>query len=273
MVNDTRKSKNEKSAWAPRLVLNTYTGKNIEGEAFITDHIFSYILHGKHDVWVGGKKYSFKEGDFRFFKRNQLAKYVKNIENGGFKSIAIHIDQATLKEMSKTYSLFAEEIYCGGKPLYIETNHKLKGFIESLTHYLQEPIVDERIVLLKTQELVFLLLENNPSFKNILFDFTEPGKIDLEAFMNIHYRYNVSIERFAFLTGRSISGFKRDFEKLFNTSPGRWLSRKRLEDAKYRIEDKKEKPSEVYLEVGFEDLSHFSYAYKKEFGYAPTKRI
>ncbi|WP_052248402.1 helix-turn-helix domain-containing protein [Chryseobacterium taiwanense] len=273
MTNNTTKSKNEKSTWTPKLVLNTYIGKNIEGEAFITDHIFSYILHGKHDVWVGGKKYSFQEGDFRFFKRNQLSKYVKNTDNGGFKSIAVHIDQTTLKEMSKQYSLFAEETYSEGEAFFIQPDHKLKGFVESLTHYLQEPKVDERIVLLKTQELVFLLLENNPSFKNILFDFAEPGKIDLEAFMNSHYRYNVSIERFAFLTGRSLSGFKRDFEKLFNTSPSRWLIRNRLEDAKYQIENKKEKPSEVYLELGFEDLSHFSYAYKKAFGYAPNKRI
>jgi AraC-like DNA-binding protein len=30
-------------------------------------------------------------------------------------------------------------------------------------------------------------------------------------------------------------------------------------------------PSEVYVDVGFEDLSHFSYAFKKMFGAAPTK--
>jgi AraC-like DNA-binding protein len=30
------------------------------------------------------------------------------------------------------------------------------------------------------------------------------------------------------------------------------------------------KPSDVYLEVGFEDLSHFSFAFKKEFGKAPS---
>jgi len=29
--------------------------------------------------------------------------------------------------------------------------------------------------------------------------------------------------------------------------------------------------SKVFLEVGFENLSHFSYAYKKAYGHAPTK--
>ncbi|WP_311948720.1 helix-turn-helix domain-containing protein [Mucilaginibacter terrae] len=30
-------------------------------------------------------------------------------------------------------------------------------------------------------------------------------------------------------------------------------------------------PNEVYLEVGFEDLSHFSFAFKKEFGKTPSE--
>ncbi len=27
---------------------------------------------------------------------------------------------------------------------------------------------------------------------------------------------------------------------------------------------------DLYLEVGFENLAHFSYAFKKQFGYSPT---
>jgi len=89
--------------------------------------------------------------------------------------------------------------------------------------------------------------------------------------MNAHYRYNVEIERFAFLTGRSLSGFKRDFEKRYNISPSRWLVQKRLQEAHYLIEEQGQRPTTVYLDLGFENLSHFSNAYKKTFGYAPSK--
>jgi AraC-like DNA-binding protein len=41
--------------------------------------------------------------------------------------------------------------------------------------------------------------------------------------MNNNYKFNVSIERFALLTGRSLSAFKRDFEKIFNDTPSHWL--------------------------------------------------
>ncbi|QIY89522.1 AraC family transcriptional regulator [Chryseobacterium gallinarum] len=263
--------KTKDAATGPRIVLNTYSGNTIEGEAFVADHIFSYILQGKQDVWLADQKHSYREGDFRFFRRNQLTKYVKSTTDGSFRSIAVHIDQCTLKEMSEQYGLKANSIIDAHAALLIHSGALLKGFVDSLVPYLQQQM-DDRIVSLKAKELVLLLIQHNPAFKNVLFDFNEPGKIDLEAFMNSHYRYNVPMERFAFLTGRSLSGFKRDFEKQFNTSPGRWLLRKRLDTARFLIEQQKEKPSDVYLDLGFEDLSHFSFAYKKEFGYAPNKK-
>ncbi|WP_394365961.1 AraC family transcriptional regulator [Pedobacter hiemivivus] len=32
-----------------------------------------------------------------------------------------------------------------------------------------------------------------------------------------------------------------------------------------------QKPREVYLEVGFEDLSHFSFVFKKKYGVSPNR--
>jgi AraC-like DNA-binding protein len=45
---------------------------------------------------------------------------------------------------------------------------------------------------------------------------------------------------------------------------------KRLEDAHYLLKEKKLSASEVYLEVGFKDYSHFYVAFKKLFGIAPS---
>ncbi len=88
--------------------------------------------------------------------------------------------------------------------------------------------------------------------------------------MNRHYMYNVPAVQFARLTGRSLASFKRDFEKIFQTSPGQWLLQKRLEEAHYLIREKGRKPSDVYLDVGFENLSHFSRSFKQAFGVSPS---
>ena len=59
--------------------------------------------------------------------------------------------------------------------------------------------------------------------------------------------------------------------KVFGTTPGNWLKKKRLDEAYFQISHHNQKPSDVYLEVGFEDLSHFSFAFKKEYGKTPTE--
>ena len=80
----------------------------------------------------------------------------------------------------------------------------------------------------------------------------------------------MNIEKFGHMTGRSLTTFKRDFKKAFNTTPQKWLIEKRLALAHQQLERDGRKPIEVYLETGFENLSHFSFAFKKHFGYPPT---
>lgn len=254
-----------------RIIYNHYVKDQVEGESFVNDHIFSYMFSGTHEIWAGNQSYSFKAGDYRFFRRNQLTKYVKRPVHETFRSVAVHISQDTLQEIGKEYGITANGLYTGNNIELLQPNQYLEAYFTSLLPYINKTQVDnDKIVALKTRELVVILLETNPKLREALFDFSDPGKLDLEAFMNSHYRYNVSLDRFAFLTGRSLSTFKRDFMRIYTITPGRWLVRKRLEEANFLIEQKKMTPSEIYLDLGFEDLSHFSFAYKKAFGKPPS---
>jgi len=264
-------SKKVQTLSEPKLIQNLYFGENVEREAFVPDHIFSYIISGRHDVWIGCKKYAFTAGDYRFFRRNQLAKSIKHTESDGFKSIAVHFDQNTLMEISKEIG-FKSERFHGEGVKAIKANGMLAKSLASFNEYAQRRDTDSEILRIKIKELVLMLAAIDSEIKEMLFEFSDPGKLDLEGFMNGHYRYNVPLEKFAFLTGRSLSGFKRDFVRLFRITPSRWLTKKRLHEAKYLIENCQRHPSDIYLEIGFVNLSHFSYAYKKEFGTSPSKK-
>ncbi|MGX5684374.1 helix-turn-helix domain-containing protein [Chryseobacterium cucumeris] len=89
--------------------------------------------------------------------------------------------------------------------------------------------------------------------------------------MNKNYMFNVSVDTFARLTGRSLSGFKRDFSKIFKMAPKQWLKEKRLKEAYYLIKTQDKKPSDIYLDLGFENLSHFYSSFKKKFGITTTE--
>lgn len=142
-------------------------------------------------------------------------------------------------------------------------------FFDSLRPYF-DMLLPEPVAKLKKQEALTLLLHFDPALQNVLFDFGQPGKIDLEAFMRQNFRFNVELKQLAYLTGRSLATFKRDFDKIFHTSPTRWLYQKRLEEAYYLLSEENKCPSDVYHEVGFESLSHFSHAFKHLFGRNPS---
>jgi AraC-like DNA-binding protein len=245
----------------------------ISNEQFIPEHIFIYLVAGTMISYDGNKEYVMQAGDYGFAKRNHLIKYIKTPPpNGKFKAISAIFGQEFLRTFSEEYGYTADAVVNKTAITKLDKHPLLDNYIASLTPYLpmtgQEK---EHFLSLKNRELLLITLKLNPALRNELFDFSEPGKIDLESFMNQNFRFNVSLQRFGYLTGRSLTSFKRDFEKIFNKAPGRWLLEKRLQEAYFLMEKKGEKPTDVYHEVGFEDLSHFSFAFKKMYGMSPNQ--
>jgi AraC-like DNA-binding protein len=258
---------------SPNILYSCYVTRNLSNEQFIPEHIFLYQFSGSLIINDANKEYSVQTGEFCLARINCLAKYIKlPPENGEYKTVSVRLDQTFLKAFSKEFGYTAEQTSTNDAIIKIQSEPLLLNYVNSLTPYFDlEKIENEPMLILKTKEAVLLLLKTNPELKNILFDFSDPGKIDLEAFMNRNFQFNVSMERFGYMSGRSLSTFKRDFKKIFKISPGRWLLQKRLQQAYYLITKKGQKPSNVYLEVGFEDISHFSRSFRKQFGVAPSK--
>ncbi|OKS88818.1 hypothetical protein RG47T_4296 [Mucilaginibacter polytrichastri] len=247
--------------------------KKRSNEQFVHEHSLGYIISGAvHCATTKGES-MVKEGTIALVRRNQLLKSVKIPPSGGgeFKAINIFFNQDILRRYSLDNNIQATGHYTGDKYRVLPDDPFIKGYFESLLPYFSQPDrLSTALIELKTKEAIELILKADPSVKDLLFDFAEPYKIDLEAFMNQHYMYNVPVNNFAKLTGRSLAGFKRDFGKIFSTSPGQWLQHRRLSEAYYLIKEKGAKPSAVYLDVGFENLSHFSFAFKKTFGVSPS---
>lgn len=256
----------------PGILYSCYSHVSREGEQFIPEHYFSYLLSGSMEIFAGGRQYTFKEGEYRLYRKNQLARFVKRPPaNGEYRAVSVLLDKETLQNISNEHHLHSRKPYLGENIPTLPPNNLFSNYITSLKPYMDmEQDLNPVLTNIKVKEAVMILLETNPSLQDLLFDFSEPGKVDLEAYMNEHYRFNVDLPRFAYLTGRSLATFKRDFEKIYHTSPSRWLQQKRLSDAYYLLKEKGWKSSDVYLEVGFKDLSHFSFAFKKTFGMAPS---
>jgi len=241
-------------------------------EQFVPYHVLAFQFSGETHVQHQNGKLVLKKNQMLLAQRNQLAKSIKIPAKD--KIISVIITDAMLQQYALANSIRKSKSYTGEKNLLLKPDALLASYFKSLLPYAEHAEkIGKKLAMIKTNEAIELLLHLKPSLKSFLFDFSEPHKMDLKKFMLQNYHYNVPIEHFAKLTGRSLAAFKRDFDKTFETPPRRWLQEKRLEEAHYLIQQKKQKPTEIYLELGFENLSHFYTSFKQKFGVTPEMLI
>ena len=229
------------------------------------------ILSGEMRIAAADRRYTYFMGDTVLLPRNQLGRMSKLPLNGQpCLAISIVFRQDILEEFYDKHPVTPLK-YHSPEPLSFGDHPLLESLFNSLLPYFKlADALPADIAAVKTEEAIRLLRAIDNRADQLLGRFEDPGKLDLVEFMEKNYMFNLPLEKFGYLTGRSLTTFKKDFERAFNSSPGKWLTQKRLQLAHYYIHEKKRKPSEVYLDVGFENLSHFSFAFKKEFGYSPS---
>lgn len=247
-------------------------------EEMVSEHMLVYLCSGEMDLIAPDKKYHLKKGDAYFVKRNHLVRKIKRPSKNGepFKGLFLQLKMPFLKKMLREHRIIVPLVSnpaTAKSPYVMLKKHPLlNGLFTSLEQYFDaQQYPSKELMEAKLQEAVFALLQLRPDLGQVLFDFTEPWKINLEEFMNQNYKCDLTLEEFAHYTGRSLSTFKKDFAQIFDLTPSRWIVKRRLEEAKYLMEKLGKKPSDVYLEVGFKNLSHFSTAFKKEFGISPSE--
>ncbi len=148
---------------------------------------------------------------------------------------------------------------------------ELESLFTSLMPYFDSTVKpNDDIMRLKQLEGILALIHIDPRFGPTLFDFSESWKIDILDFMNENYMQELTTEDMANYTGRSLASFKRDFKKVSDMTPEKWLVHKRLQVAYEMIEEGRMKVVDICYKVGFKNPSHFSTAFKKQYGMTPT---
>jgi len=247
-----------------------------EKVCFLANNKLVLQVSGQLTFETSVQKISMRKGEMMLIGKNQLGELTKNPLPGEehYETIVICLQEDMLRRIALEEQIETQGKYIGPPNILIPSNDFLQGYFQSIVPYVRNPTgtITPDMGILKVKEVVKLLLQVKPDLGKYLFDLSEPHKIDLEKFMLTNYHFNVTIEKFATLTGRSLAGFKRDFQKIFGMSPRVWLQERRLTEAQYLIAQKNMKPSAIYLDLGFETLSHFSHSFKKKFGHSASEK-
>ena len=156
----------------------------------------------------------------------------------------------------------------------IKVSESLETLYHSFFSYLkQEKRIPQKIIELKFREMLLNICADpvNKDVKNVIYTIYKNLNGSIQQVMEEQFIYNLKIDEFARLCGRSVSTFKREFKKLYRTTPGKWLLAKRLDFASNLMLNTELSVQEVCYESGFESDSHFVRSFKNHFGHTPKQ--
>ncbi len=239
------------------------------------DYALNYVYSGEMVIENGEEIIKVMKGECVFIPRNHHLRMYKKSSNGEqYCGIYMNFTRRFLRDVYMKNCRYRElQNLKRSEPKVIKLPQtaEISSIFASMTPYFnQEVKPQDDFMNLKLQEGLVALLHINPQFATMLFDFSEPWKIDIIDFLNKNYMYEFSMEELARYTGRSLATFKRDFKKVSTLSPEKWLMRKRLDEAYKMLLEGKKRIVDIYSEVGFKNPSHFSSAFKKQYGVPPT---
>ncbi|SDP23958.1 AraC-type DNA-binding protein [Mucilaginibacter sp. OK268] len=152
-----------------------------------------------------------------------------------------------------------------------QTNY-LAGYIKSLQTLIHEgQNLPYELAVNKVEELLLVLLQSHRSQLIALLQSNAPSPaMQLKNVVENNLFNNLTLEELAFLAHKSLASFKRDFEKTYHIAPGKYIRERKLEIARQELSQGKNATS-LYLDLGYDNLSNFSSAFKKKFGVSPKQ--
>jgi AraC-like DNA-binding protein len=238
-----------------------------------TDYLV-HVLSGKktwhtpEGTWEGVK------GDTLYVKKG--ASFVKQYFDDDFCLMLFFISDDFIKEIVRENSGQIKHSAASEKSqdiLRVKNDVAISAFFQSmLTYFTATDRPSEALLKLKLKELIVSILfsQDNPGLSAYFQSLAGEDKTSLTQIMEANFCYNLSLDDFAKLCNRSLSSFKRDFKKHYNLTPGKWLLQKRVDYSAVLLKNRNLNVSQVCMECGFEDISHFSKVFKERFGVSPN---
>ena len=243
------------------------------------DACFSYVQSGTQEIYSTTGKIVAKDGESILMKcSNFIADNVRAESTSAFGSVVFHLNFHTVKKAFEgkeiNFLRLNDESKLVRPSLKIDHSQQMDAFISSLTPYFDSPnIAKEEILVLKLQELVYLLCDSgeNPIATQIIGSLQSEDHITFDDIISANLHSGLNISELAHLTARSESSFKRDFKKWYKESPAKYFKTKRLEKAADLLKNTELRVNEIAWDCGFENAAHFGASFRSLFGKTPKE--
>jgi len=271
---------------APSNVVTYHSGKSVlafykimqmvpKTEGFLTEHTLVFIIRGAKTIHLGDQVIEAKANELILLKRGAYFMSTFLAEKDGFSALMLCLDDHFLKSFVAEHTdLNAIISSAENARMLVSCSREIITVRDSVLQYIQHPHENtSKLLQLKLEELFLLLLagEYKIPFLHFLQQLFDKSDDALEITIKANLLKPFALQDYAKLCGLSLSSFKREFARIFNTAPKEWINNERLLHANRLLETTSKNVNEVSFECGFESVSYFIKCYKARFGYTPKE--
>lgn len=246
------------------------------GTFFLEQHLLYVVLGGSVKLTCGRQMWTVGKNEMILLRRAQSVSYEKHgsEETGLFESQLFAINDELLKDFLTSQQVqipvITEEYGTQVSPM----SERLVAYCWSLAPYFNDPSqVNPGLLRLKVMELLYNVMDCSKNIFRQMLQLRHPVKTDIHRVVEENYTSPISLDELAYLSGRSLSSFKREFQDIYGEPPARWIREKRLSKAHEMLRSSNLSVADVAYSLGFENPTHFSRIFKQQYGIAPSRSM
>ncbi|MBE6072550.1 MAG: helix-turn-helix domain-containing protein [Clostridium butyricum] len=239
----------------------------------VEENLFVFVLEGKKKVSTGDYITTISKGEFALFKKGN---YIMNqiVTSKNYESLLIFISDEYFNEIVSM--LYTNNINSKNTIPYVHgcAGEFLKKEINMVINLVEDNIKEyNEILSLKIKEILMYLIKDDLSkeiFK-FIYSCSRNENNNLKEYMESNFDKCNNILKISEDLHMSLSTFKRRFQLCYGMTPGKWISKKRLEKARILLETTDYSVTDICFLCGYESLPNFIEQFKKEYKQSPKK--
>jgi AraC family transcriptional regulator, exoenzyme S synthesis regulatory protein ExsA len=244
----------------------------LKNKIVLSKNLICILLNGTKEVFGPHESIKIDNREFLLIRSGNVLMWESIAQGNKLESLLIFFSNKVLKEFCRKQKL---DVPGHGDEHRAVVSMKKDEYLLAFENSLKA-LEDHDLPLIQTikveELLTYLAMKNRSgsfySFVKNVIDDENANK--LRDVVEANMSKGLAIDELAFLCHMSVSTFKRHFARTFKCSPKKYFTNKRMEKAKEWLLLER-RPSEIYLDLRYQNLSSFSNEFKKHFGISPRQ--
>ncbi|WP_299188778.1 AraC family transcriptional regulator [uncultured Aquimarina sp.] len=240
----------------------------------LNKNTFSFLQEGSKEVFFNNSSYAIDNTKFLLMKSGHCLMTEKLSNDSKFyRSILFFFSEEDVVKFIRKFELQSTSTEKFYSTYSFNYDVFIKRFVDSLLDISKlSKAIQAKMLHTKFEELMLYLIEQKGV--DFLYSLVNNNDNQTQKFIQTiesNTLNKLTLKELSFLSNMSVSTFKREFEKQFHSSPSKWFLDKRLEHAAFLLKNKSKRPSDIFEEIGYENLSNFIQAFRTKFGVTPKQ--